>query len=72
MQNVYSFIQFEIICCSYISTGPLVPMLYYVPKEEFVNRNKPQMHKLPSAEGNTDGVFLWGQSLYFISQLLGI
>ena len=47
-------------------------MLYYVPKEEFVNRNKPQMHKLPSAEGNTDGVFLWGQSLYFISQLLGI
>lgn len=50
--------------------GPLVPMLYYVPKEELVYRHKPQMHKLPSAEGNTDGVFLWGQSLYFISQLL--
>ncbi|VDI71727.1 phosphorylase kinase alpha/beta subunit [Mytilus galloprovincialis] len=50
--------------------GVLVPMLYYVPKEELDYRHKHNLHKLPSAEGNTDGVFLWGQSLYFISQLL--
>ncbi|CAG2222637.1 PHKA_B [Mytilus edulis] len=50
--------------------GVLVPMLYYVPKEELNYRHKQDLHKLPSAEGNTDGVFLWGQSLYFISQLL--
>lgn len=53
-----------------LKIGVLVPMLYYVPKEELDYRHKHNLHKLPSAEGNTDGVFLWGQSLYFISQLL--
>ena len=46
-------------------------MLYYVPKEELVKRHRIDLDRRPSAEGSTDGVFLWGQAMYFISQLLG-
>ena len=28
--------------------------------------------KVPSAEGTTGGIFMWGQSLLFISKLLGM
>ncbi|XP_033753778.1 phosphorylase b kinase regulatory subunit beta-like isoform X2 [Pecten maximus] len=53
--------------------GDLLPMFYFVPKEQLdLERNmRPGTAEwYPSAEGSTDGVFLWGQSIYFISQLL--
>ncbi|KAJ8303410.1 hypothetical protein KUTeg_019806 [Tegillarca granosa] len=52
--------------------GTLVPMYYYVPKE-FIDQEKYQpgtCKREPSPEGSTDGVFLWGQAVYFVSQLL--
>lgn len=52
--------------------GQLVPMCYYVPKEvlEFERCNPGSQEKVPSPEGSTGGVFMWGQALYFIAQLL--
>ncbi|GFR83463.1 phosphorylase b kinase regulatory subunit beta [Elysia marginata] len=53
--------------------GQLLPMYYYVPKES-VEREKASpgsQQKRPSAEGTTGGIFMWGQSLLFISKLLG-
>ncbi|CAL1542018.1 unnamed protein product [Lymnaea stagnalis] len=52
--------------------GQLLPMYYYVPKqlieqEKLVPGSQP---KVPSAEGTTAGVFMWGQSLLFIARLL--
>lgn len=52
--------------------GKLVPKFYYVPKEniEEEKRVPGSMTRYPSAEGTTDGTFMLGQSVYFISQLL--
>lgn len=53
--------------------GDLLPMFYFVPKEQIDIEKYPKpggAEMYPSAEGSTDGVFLWGQSVYFISQLL--
>ncbi|XP_056008769.1 phosphorylase b kinase regulatory subunit beta-like isoform X2 [Ostrea edulis] len=52
--------------------GKLVPKFYYVPKEniEEEKRNPGSMTRYPSAEGSTDGTYMLGQSIYFISQLL--
>ena len=53
-------------------TGQLLPMYYYVSKTN-VEKEKAtpgSQEKIPSPEGSTDGVFLWGQSLLFISKLL--
>ncbi|KAL8575938.1 hypothetical protein ACOMHN_027336 [Nucella lapillus] len=52
--------------------GQLVPMCYYVPQDvvEFERANPGSQEKLPSPEGSTEGVFMWGQALYFIAQLL--
>ena len=53
--------------------GLLVPMYYYTPRYYVDDeRARPgSQPKCPSAEGTTDGVFMWGQALYFIVQLLG-
>ena len=50
-----------------------MPMCYYVPKElvELERSNPGSQKKVPSPAGSTDGVFLWGQSLYIIAQLMG-
>ncbi|BFZ13480.1 hypothetical protein BsWGS_16519 [Bradybaena similaris] len=52
--------------------GQLLPMYYFVPKQliEKEKANPGSQLKVPSAEGSTAGVFMWGQSLLFISQLL--
>ena len=51
----------------------MVPKYYYVPKEniEEEKRVPGSMTRYPSAEGTTDGTYMLGQSVYFISQLLG-
>lgn len=62
------------------TVGPLVPRYYYVPKDYLEQeKNAPGTQiRLPSNEGkikvnneSRDNVFLWGQSVYIISQLLG-
>ncbi|XP_076448759.1 LOW QUALITY PROTEIN: phosphorylase b kinase regulatory subunit beta-like [Babylonia areolata] len=52
--------------------GQLVPMCYYVPWDVVeLERKKPgSQDKVPSPEGSTGGIFMWGQALYFIAQLL--
>lgn len=52
--------------------GQLLPMYYYVPKQ-LIEQEKlvpGSQQKVPSAEGTTAGVFMWGQSLLFIARLL--
>ncbi|XP_005099610.1 phosphorylase b kinase regulatory subunit beta isoform X2 [Aplysia californica] len=52
--------------------GKLLPMYYYVAKSQ-VEKEKQSpgsQEKQASAEGTTAGVFMWGQSLLFISRLL--
>ncbi|XP_059060592.1 probable phosphorylase b kinase regulatory subunit beta isoform X4 [Achroia grisella] len=48
---------------------PVIPWYYYVPRESIENeRNEPNsMRKIPD---NTSGLFLWGQSLFVLAQLL--
>ncbi|GAB6026744.1 hypothetical protein CHUAL_013250 [Chamberlinius hualienensis] len=50
----------------------LVPKYYYVPKEsiEAEIQEPGSQLKVPSKEGQSGCVFLWGQALYVISQLL--
>ncbi|GFN77190.1 phosphorylase b kinase regulatory subunit beta, partial [Plakobranchus ocellatus] len=52
--------------------GPMLPMYYYVPRNavEKEKASPGSQQKLPSAEGTTAGVFMWGQSLLFVSKLL--
>ncbi|XP_070186518.1 phosphorylase b kinase regulatory subunit beta-like isoform X2 [Littorina saxatilis] len=52
--------------------GQLVPKYYYVPREcvEQERANPGSQTKVASPEGTTAGVFLWGQSLFIIAQLL--
>ncbi|XP_059167824.1 phosphorylase b kinase regulatory subunit beta-like isoform X3 [Physella acuta] len=52
--------------------GHLLPMYYYVPKN-LIEQEKMvpgSQAKVPSLEGTTAGVFMWGQSLLFIAKLL--
>lgn len=60
------------IMCLFDFAGQLVPKYYYVAKEhmELERCNPGSQPKIASPEGTTDGVFLWGQSLYIIAQLL--
>lgn len=52
--------------------GLLLPMYYFVPKEliELERSNPGSVERKASPEGSTDGVFMWGQAVYLISQLL--
>ncbi|KAK6186118.1 hypothetical protein SNE40_008216 [Patella caerulea] len=52
--------------------GVLLPKYYYVPKNkiEAERRNPGSQQRVPSPEGTTEGVFMWGQSVYLISQML--
>ena len=53
--------------------GPLLPKYYYVPAENVAaeRANPGSQVRVASSEGEHDNVFLWGQSVYVISQLLG-
>ena len=57
----------------YNNDGPVVPKYYYVPKEKLdAERRKPGSQiRLPSNDGTKDDLFLWGQAVLLISQLLG-
>ena len=61
------------LCAMITLTGPVVPKYYYVPKEDVeAERASPgACRKIPSGEGQGQNLFLWGQSLYIISELLG-
>ncbi|XP_046550516.1 LOW QUALITY PROTEIN: phosphorylase b kinase regulatory subunit beta-like [Haliotis rubra] len=52
--------------------GLLIPRYYYVPADKIdLEKSKPGSQKrLASPEGSTDGIFMWGQAVYLISQLL--
>ncbi|XP_041375340.1 phosphorylase b kinase regulatory subunit beta-like isoform X2 [Gigantopelta aegis] len=52
--------------------GLLVPKYYYVPEDtiELEKMHPGSQERLPSPEGSTGGVFMWGQAIYIISQLL--
>lgn len=54
-------------------SGPVIPKYYYVAKEDIeAERAKPgSQERSPSGEGEGHNFFLWGQSVYIISQLLG-
>ena len=55
-----------------ISTDPIVPMYFYVPKEmvEYEKQEPGSQLRHASPEGTANNIFLWGQSMYIISQLL--
>ena len=57
----------------YTNDGPVVPKYYYVPAANIeAERRKPRSQKrLPSNDGSKDDLFLWGQAVLIISQLLG-
>ncbi|KAL3859718.1 hypothetical protein ACJMK2_009920 [Sinanodonta woodiana] len=52
--------------------GLLLPQYFYVPKDGLEKEKvKPgSATRIPSQEGTSDGIFMWGQAVYFISQLL--
>ena len=54
--------------------GAIVPKYFYVPEESIDDeRASPNSQdRFPSDEGYEGLLFLWGQSLYVISQLLGL
>jgi phosphorylase kinase alpha/beta subunit len=56
-----------------VSTGLLLPQYFYIPADQIEReRARPgSADRIPSDVGSTKGIFLWGQSVYFISQLLG-
>ena len=53
--------------------GPIVPKYYYVPEANIEAERADPGSQLwfPSNEGEKGNLFLWGQSVYIISQLLG-
>ena len=55
-------------------TGAIMPKYYYVPSDliEEERRKPGSQIRFASSEGEGDNVFLWGQSVYIISQLLGV
>jgi len=54
--------------------GLLIPQYFFIPPEDIdLERNHPgRGQRVPSDVGSVDGVFIWGQSVYFIAQLLGM
>ena len=56
----------------YSEDGKLVPMYYYINKDqiEAERANPGSQQRLASPEGTTQGIFLWGQALFIIAQLL--
>ena len=60
-------------------SGPLVPKYYYVPKDlvELEKKNPGSQPKNPTQHGvvldnpKRENIFLWGQSVYIIAELLG-
>ncbi|WAR11576.1 KPBB-like protein [Mya arenaria] len=52
--------------------GLLMPHYFYIPAEQVeIERMQPgRGRRYPSDAGSTKGIFLWGQAVYFISQLL--
>ncbi|GAB1599348.1 phosphorylase b kinase regulatory subunit beta-like [Argonauta hians] len=52
--------------------GYLIPKYYYVPMENIENeiKNPGSTEKIPSPEGSSDGVYLWGQSILLIAEML--
>jgi len=56
-----------------VAEGPIVPKYYYVSMDCIeAERAKPGSQKrVASSEGTDGNIFLWGQSVYIISQLLG-
>ena len=59
--NLQPAIIFLFHCISF--SGLLIPQYFYVQPGE--------AERVPSDAGTTDGIFMWGQAVYFISQLLG-
>ena len=58
----------------FIFPGFILPKYYYVDKEnvELEKASPGSQEKIASDEGGDTGkIFLWGQSVYIISQLLG-
>lgn len=53
--------------------GLLLPQYFFIPADQIDReRSRPgSADRIPSDVGSTRGIFLWGQSVYFISQLLG-
>ena len=54
------------------SAGTLIPKYYYVPHDRLeAERKKPgSQRRISSSEGEDGNIFLWGQAVYIISQLL--
>ncbi|XP_053402296.1 phosphorylase b kinase regulatory subunit beta-like isoform X7 [Mercenaria mercenaria] len=52
--------------------GLLLPQYFFIPADQIDReRSRPgSADRIPSDVGSTKGIFLWGQSVYFISQLL--
>ena len=58
----------------YCISGLLIPQYFYIPSGQTeMEKNRPgSAERLPSDAGTTNGIFMWGQAVYFISQLLGM
>ena len=52
----------------------MIPQYFYIESGQTeLERNKPgAAERIPSDAGTVNGIFMWGQAVYFISQLLGI
>jgi hypothetical protein len=58
----------------YYATGYILPKYYYVEKHnvELEKANPGSQEKISSDEDSENSnIFLWGQSVYIVSQLLG-
>jgi len=68
------------VCCHYCTqlflvhhVGPIIPKYYYVSKENVDSEkaNPGSQDRVASDEdADTGNIYLWGQSVYIISQLL--
>jgi len=57
----------------YTNDGPVIPKYYYVAREDIeAERHSPgSQARIASDEGENGNLFLWGQAVYMVSQLLG-
>ena len=55
-----------------LSAGPVIPKYYYVQKDDLEREraNPGSQTRVSSSDNDEDNIFLWGQSVYLISQLL--
>ncbi len=53
--------------------GAVIPKYYYIPREymEAERANPGSQKRVASSEGKDGNLFLWGQAVYVISQLMG-